>query len=724
MKNITSLLTVLLLSTIIACGGGGGDSPPEPPVNQAPNAVAPSDFVAVEATQVTLNGIDSNDSDGSITSYLWTQTLGSPTVTLTDANSVSAAFSAPDVDNDVQLTFELMVTDNDGETNTDTVIVTIKPDQAPSAVAPSDFQAVETTTVNLDGSTSSDDVSIASYLWAQTAGQMVTLNSESTAIASFTAPEVAENQMLEMTFSLTVTDSIGQVTIDTVNVIIIDTPAILTISGKITYDHVLHSEASALDYNNIERSNMRGATVELLDASGSSILDTTASDSSGDYSFVVSTNTDYIVRTKAELKQQGSLPSWDFTVVDNTSGQALYAMDSAVQSVTVAPVTLDLNAASGWTGSDYTEARVAAPFAILDSIYEAKEKVVAADASAAMPSLKLNWSVNNVAVDGNTSLGQISTSHFNGTEIFILGDANSDTDEYDGHVIVHEWGHYFEGQLSRSDSVGGAHGSGDKLDMRVALGEGWGNALSGIVTDDPIYRDSLGPGQGQGFNINVESNPTGANKGWFSESSVQSLIYDLYDSADDDSDTISLGFTPIYQVMIGGEKDTLAFTSIFSFANQLKIVSAANSSAIDSLLSSQDIVANDDFGTGETNDGGDSNNLPIYRSLAVGGSIEVCSSSANGQGNKLGNRQFLTFEISTTGSYTITATGNSADMDPDFWVFRQGILIVNGAQTVSDESQTQTLQAGFYAIDAHDFNKFDDTPMAADTCLDVTLSAN
>ncbi len=335
--------------------------------------------------------------------------------------------------------------------------------------------------------------------------------------------------------------------------------------------------------------------------------------------------------------------------------------------------------------------------------------------------MKLNWSVNNIAADGDTSAGQISTSHFNGTEIFILGDANGDTDEYDGHVIVHEWGHYFEGQLSRSDSIGGAHGSGDKLDMRVALGEGWGNALSGIVTDDPIYRDSLGQGQGQGFDINVESNPTGTNKGWFSESSVQSLIYDFYDSTDDGSDSISLGFTPIYQVMIGGEKDTLAFTSIFSFANQLKIVSSANSAAIDSLLSSQDIAVTDDFGTGETNDGGDTRNLPVYQTLVVGGNVEICSYGSNGQYNKLGNRKYLTFQITNAGSYNFTAVGQTAGDDPDLYVYQLGAFIFN-SEEVGNESTNQTLQTGTFVMDVYEFSNIQGT--VRDTCIDVTLTAN
>jgi len=724
MNKIINILSLFLLSTIIACGGGGG-SDPTPPANRPPSAIAPADFSAVEATQVTLNASGSNDSDGSISSYSWTQTAGTPTISLTNANSVSASFTAPSVDTNTQLTFQLAVTDNDGATNTDSIVVTITPDMPPQAVTANDFEAVELTTVSLDGSTSSDDISIESYLWEQTAGQSVTLSNTNQATASFTAPEIT-NQNLEMTFQLTVTDSVGATSMSSVNVTIIDTPQSVTLSGKITYDHVPHTVANALDYNNTFESNVRGATVELLNANGSSILNTATSDANGNYSFEVSINTSYIVRVKAELKKEDAVPTWDFTVVDNTNSQALYAMDSAVQAITTSSVILDINAASGWTGSSYSQPRVAAPFAILDSVYEAKEKVVDVDASVAMAPLKLNWSVNNAAIDGNTSLGQISTSHFNGTEIFILGDANGDTDEYDGHVIVHEWGHYFEGQLSRSDSIGGSHGGGDKLDFRVALGEGFGNALSGIITDDPFYRDSFGSNQSQGFDINVESNPSGTNKGWFSESSTQSLIYDFYDANSDGADGLSLGFAPIYNVLVGAERTTLAFTSIFSFANQLKIESSSNASAIDALLASQDITVTDDFGTGETNNGGDARNLPIYKSLPVGGSIEVCSfGTANAFYNKLGNRQYLIFEILNNGSYAFTATGQSVGDDPDFYVYKQGEFIFVSEDS-GDESTNQNLVAGTYVMDAYEFSNVD-TRMGAvqrNTCIDITLTAN
>jgi len=188
MSRISQSLIAISLIGIAACGGGGGSS--EPPANQAPTANAPQNFNAVEMTAVSLQG-SGTDSDGSISSYAWSQTAGTPSVTLENASMATANFTAPDVDSDTELTFTLTVTDNDGDTGSDTVVVTITPDQPPQAVAPADFSVIETASATLDGSGSSDDINIASYLWEQTGGSpSVTLSNAESASASFTAPAV------------------------------------------------------------------------------------------------------------------------------------------------------------------------------------------------------------------------------------------------------------------------------------------------------------------------------------------------------------------------------------------------------------------------------------------------------------------------------------------------------------------------------------------------------
>ena len=83
-------------------------------VNVAPTANAGADQTVNEGASITLSG-SGTDSDGTIASYTWTQTVG-PAVTLAGANSPTASFTAPSVATDTVLTFKLTVTDDKGAT--------------------------------------------------------------------------------------------------------------------------------------------------------------------------------------------------------------------------------------------------------------------------------------------------------------------------------------------------------------------------------------------------------------------------------------------------------------------------------------------------------------------------------------------------------------------------------------------------------------------------------
>jgi hypothetical protein len=194
----------------------------EPP-NQPPTADAGTDQTVNEGDSVNLDGSGSSDPDGTIDSYSWTQTAGTQ-VTLSDASSATPSFTAPDVGADGDtLTFELTVTDNDGETATDTVNVQVNNvvvNQPPTADAGTDQTVNEGDSVTLDGSGSSDpDGDTLTYAWTQTAGTQVTLSDASSATPSFTAPDVgADGDTL--TFELTVNDGNGHTATDTVNIVV------------------------------------------------------------------------------------------------------------------------------------------------------------------------------------------------------------------------------------------------------------------------------------------------------------------------------------------------------------------------------------------------------------------------------------------------------------------------------------------------------------------------
>jgi hypothetical protein len=92
-------------------------------VNLPPVANAGSDRRAGRNSLVTLYGSGS-DPDGSVVAYRWRQVSG-PGVVLSGANTSQARFTTPNVFGTTALAFELTVTDNDGATATDEVVVIV-----------------------------------------------------------------------------------------------------------------------------------------------------------------------------------------------------------------------------------------------------------------------------------------------------------------------------------------------------------------------------------------------------------------------------------------------------------------------------------------------------------------------------------------------------------------------------------------------------------------------
>ena len=200
--------------------------------NKSPIVNVESNKNADETTTVTLNATAS-DSDGSIEKIEWKQIVGT-TVTINNQNTLNASFTAPNVDVDTDLTFRLTVTDNDGATASDDVVVTIKnvviPNQSPTVTVEDDKNVDEATTVSLNGGGSDIDGSISSYFWEQVSGTTVNIINQYSANASFIAPNVDSNT--DLTFRLTVTDDDGATASDdvVVTVLDIDTPLSLTIT--------------------------------------------------------------------------------------------------------------------------------------------------------------------------------------------------------------------------------------------------------------------------------------------------------------------------------------------------------------------------------------------------------------------------------------------------------------------------------------------------------------
>lgn len=612
-----------------------------------------------------------------------------------------------------------------------TTTVSVVSNSAPAANAGTDRTVISGSQVTLSGAASSDaDGTIASYAWSQTAGPAVTLNT-SGSDASFTAPTVAVSTVL--TFQLIVTDNLGTPSApDTVSVTVQPLAAgQAAVSGRITFARIPVVTPTGWNYAGTTQQPARGITVELVNASNSAVLASGPTDGNGSYSLAVPINTSIFVRAKAELIKTGAAPTWNFRVTDIT----LDANDNFVSSVSFAVSSANFNSGtgatqnlaiqSGWgtTPGPATGTRDAAPFAVLDTVYRAITKLQTLNASIVLPSLVIDWGPNNTGgVTFFTESGVVGAGPTFSPKIVLAAQADVDTDEYDIQVIAHEFAHYVEFAFGRSDSIGGPHAFGDRLDPRVAWSEGWGYFWAGFVNDDPLMIDSFGTNQGQASQFNVETSLR--NKGWWSESSVWSILWDLYDSTNDsaNSDGVSIGAGPIWAALTGAARNTDALTSLFTAISALKQANQSNStliSQIDTLVSFHNTVAAtlDDFGSTETNNAGFAEVLPIYRTVTpsatpftVPSNILFPSDSQSGTDNKLGIRHYL--RLAGPRTIRITASTAVSTQDPDVVVYKNGVQQLGilscttqpCGETTGSEDFTANLGSGTYVIEVYECN--------------------
>jgi hypothetical protein len=505
-------------------------------------------------------------------------------------------------------------------------------------------------------------------------------------------------------FQFVINDGQVDSTAATVSISITAPAQKVTISGTITYDLVpVQSDGSGLDYSNTHAAPAKWITIQAVDNSNH-LIDSTTTDADGKYTLTqIPESTNVKIYILAEMKKSGT-PGWNVKVVDNTNSSALYVVSGSLLSSGTTDSTRNYRLSSGWTGTSYSSSRLAAPFAILNDIYAAMQTLLDVESDTVFPDLVVNWSTENTPSSGDKAEGKIGTSHYTDGNLYILGDADNDTDEYDDHVITHEWGHYYEDKFSRSDSIGGSHGGGDRLDIRVAFGEGWGNAFSAISLNDPVYFDTYDDKQEDGWFMDMESG-TANPHGWYSEASIQNIIYDLWDNHNDNSDTLSLGFGPIHHAFIGAQKTTPAFTSIFSFITILKNENSGNSDAIDDIVSDESIaVITDIYGSENTGLA----KYP-YHDLTIGAPVEITTSTSYGTFNKLSNRQYVKFSIATSKPYIITVekSSSSNDTDPDFVLYKTDTFsyVDRGNGTaVNKEEKSISLDAGNYLLDISEYN--------------------
>jgi hypothetical protein len=494
-------------------------------------------------------------------------------------------------------------------------------------------------------------------------------------------------------------------------------PLQVTVTGQASYESVPANQITgALNYAGSVKKPARGITVQAVSA-GAVLASTTANDQ-GNFSLNLPVNTAYFLRMRAELVAAPGAASWAVSIKDNTAKDALWVVDGAPAQSGAANSTVSISAGSGWNGSSYTTgARGAGPFAALDTVYTALKYLLQTDPALRFPALTVFWSPNNSTAQSATddySTGEIGGTFFLESTrsgelsraIYLLGSQNDDTDEYDSPLITHEVGHYVQSSFSADHSLGGSHANLNKLDMTVAFAEGWANAWSSMARGNPIYQDSYGLRQTQGFVFSMLDVPSDSDRGWYREDSIDTGLYALFQAH---------GFAPIWQALTGPmAKTQQSLSTIFSFADAVRSAgNAAVNASLNQILSAQNIFSGslaDAFGQNETNNGASSGNLPIYAALPFNTTTPVCFINDNKTGksiNKLGLVRYFRITLIAAQAGMRTVTANFANgRDLDFEVFQNRSLQASAgadSQGQTTESTSVRLSAGEVIIRVSDF---------------------
>jgi hypothetical protein len=327
-----------------------------------------------------------------------------------------------------------------------------------------------------------------------------------------------------------------------------DGSATQPVSGIALYQKIDVTD-SGLDLADPVMFPIRNARVEVVDPGSQAVLSVSATDDQGRFTVAVPNSSNLIVQVISRIR------AYPLQVEDNTNLNAWYPIQAIIDG-TAANSGLLL----------YDKNRPSGAFNILEVVQRANDLLKSADPTLQPTPVTIFWSVNNTKTGvGNPAKGLIGTSEFNlaNNTAYILGDRNTDSDEYDDAVIAHEYAHMLAAKYSRDDSPGGPHSLGDMLDPRLAWSEGWANFFSSAVRNDPVWRDSMGPTGALGLRYDLsDSSSTGdPNKGYYSEASVDTLLWAL--EAGLDSDGVRYPFSSIWKAFTALQSNTYVYLPQF-----------------------------------------------------------------------------------------------------------------------------------------------------------------
>lgn len=334
----------------------------------------------------------------------------------------------------------------------------------------------------------------------------------------------------------------------------------LTLSGSAVYEYRVNGNGIV----SVTPNPIRQAEIAVYDAGGN-IVQCGATDDSGNFSVnVPNPAVNLVLRVNSRISNSLTKAY----VLNNPS-------DMDHHYIKTAAINSSSNVSLGTLTAPATGTLEGGAFNILD-------KILVANTYLLNQTLNCNGTYTNCPPFTGTSLVKIfwtkgvnPGTYFNEgpvsfyirgqSELYILGGISgdvddSDTDHFDNSIIIHEYGHFIEDILSKTDSPGGAHTGDGLLDPRLAWGEGWANFFQAAVLQNPIYLDTVGNPDGTPdiyFDEDLETPqhdlPVNPGEGNFREFSISRLLWDAIDDGSlnvstTDDDTVVTPFSELWTV--------------------------------------------------------------------------------------------------------------------------------------------------------------------------------
>jgi hypothetical protein len=460
-----------------------------------------------------------------------------------------------------------------------------------------------------------------------------------------------------------------------------------TFRGTVLYEKI-PAGRNGLDLANPVRTPAAGVKVEIV-SPDRTVLGNGFTDEKGVYSIRVRLNRTPSVYVRALAQTENA------TVVRERDRAEWSMVSDTFAPGRARTVTRDLLATDS--------SRVSGAFNIAATIWRANALVHAAQPDVALPRVEIRWDT--------VYMGGTFFRHGEGVA-FINGRRTRDSDEYDDHVIAHEYGHFLMSNFSRESSPGGDHSFGEQLDPRLAWSEGWGNFFGAATAGTPHYIDTgvLRSRQAVLVQMDLEDDaPAGDRPGIWSEHSVASALWDWFDDGAEARDSLALGFSPMWTAFAALAKEPDVF--LLRYANTLAHLTKQNA-----LLASSLNVHGIDYAPGTEPPAP----LPFPEEIASGTTVTgTVDSRSTRRSNLWRSSAHYWFSIDQERQVSITmkitAARDEAHADLDLILYDsegERVAASDAVNGVGDTEQiSRRLPAGYYRIEVRSWSNPSDAQL-------------